>query len=199
LEKYNIDSIATNTGVSERDQQHWFAAYTNSCQEKRVAQHLTVRDIEFFLPLSRRINRWKNGLRVNIETPLFPGYVFVRIRRGERVRIMELPGVHSIVGFGRDPIALPEEQIEAMRQGLHGLNAEPHPYLSVGAGARIRRGALEGMTGIVVRKKNGFRFVLSLDLIQKSVSVEVDESNLEAIPGSRDTTLSTNEYSLSSI
>ena len=97
--------------------------------------------------------------------------------------------MHSIVGFGRDPIALPEEQIEAMRQGLHGLNAEPHPYLSVGAGARIRRGALEGMTGIVVRKKNGFRFVLSLDLIQKSVSVEVDESNLEAIPGSRDNTL----------
>jgi transcription antitermination factor NusG len=161
--------------------QHWFAAYTFSCQEKRVAQHLYTHCIEFFLPVHRKVSHWKNGLRTLIEKPLFPGYVFVKIDSKERVRVLELPGVHSIVGAGRQPIALPYEEIETLRRGMHLLNAEPHPYLKSGDKVVVRNGPLEGVTGIVLRQKNSTRIVLTLDLILSSISVEVGEEDLEVV------------------
>jgi transcription antitermination factor NusG len=178
----NLNLQLTASKIAETVSQQWFAAHTGSCQEKRVAQQLSARNIEFFLPVFRSVSRWKNGLRVLIERPIFPGYVFVNIERSSRIRVVELPGVRSIVGAGREPIPLPREEIEAMRQGIHSRNAEPHPYLNVGDRVTIRAGPLAGMTGIVVRKKNGYRFVLSIDLIMKSVSVEVDVRELECFP-----------------
>jgi transcription antitermination factor NusG len=159
----------------------WFAAYTFSCHEKRVAQHLAMRRMEFFLPVYKKISRWRNGLRMPIEWPLFPGYVFVKIDPQERVRVLELPGVHSLVGVGRQPIPLPYEEIEALRRGIHLLNAEPHPTLWVGEKVVIRKGPLEGNTGIVIRRKNSTRVVLTLDVIMKSISVEVDSQDLEIV------------------
>jgi transcription antitermination factor NusG len=159
----------------------WFAAYTLSCQEKRVAKHLSTRRIEFFLPVHRKINLWKNGLRMVIERPLFPGYVFVKMHCKERVRVLELPGVHSIVGAGRQPIALPFGEIEALRSGMDLLNVEPHPFLKSGEIVHICRGPLEGMTGIVARQKNSTRVILTLNLIMKSISVEVDGQDLEVV------------------
>ena len=166
---------------SEVVSRDWYAAYTCSCQEKRVAQHLAAHDVEHFLPVHRSVNIWKNGLRVTVEKPLFPSYVFVRIDKTARVRVLELPGVHSIVSNGREPAALPSEEIEALREGLDLLNAEPHPYLNEGDKARILRGPLAGMTGIVIRRKNGCRLVLSLDLIMKSFSVEIGANDLEPL------------------
>src|ERR1700691_3808507 len=160
---------------------HWFAAYTFSCQEKRVAQHLSMRRMEFFLPVYRKISCWRNGLRMPIERPLFPGYVFVKMAPDKRVRVLELPGVHSLVGVGRQPVPLPYEEIEALRRGKHLLNAEPHPTLHAGEKVLIRKGPLEGNTGIVVRRKNSTRVVLTLDVIMKSISVEVDSQDLEAV------------------
>jgi transcription antitermination factor NusG len=157
----------------------WFAAYTHSCQEKRVAQQLSSRNIEFFLPVHRTISHWKNGLHVPIEKPLFPGYVFVKANREDKVRILEAPGVHSIVGVGRVPISLPNEEMEALRRGVRLLNVEPHPYLNVGERVLIRKGPLEGLSGIIARQKNSFRVILSIDLIMKSISVEVDRKDLE--------------------
>ena len=159
----------------------WYAAYTHSCQEKRVAQHLCTRNIEFFLPVHRTISHWKNGLRVPIERPLFAGYVFVKASREDKVRILEVPGVHSIVGAGREPTPLPFEEIEALRRGVSLLNVEPHPFLKAGERVLIRKGPLEGMAGIVIRQKNNVRVVLSIDLIMKSISVEVDANELEVI------------------
>lgn len=161
--------------------EQWFAAYTFSCHEKRVAQHLSTHHIECFLPVHKKINRWKNGLRMLIEKPLFPGYVFVKMDRKDRVRVLEISGVHSIVGAGRQPIPLPYEEIEALRRGMHLLNAEPHPLLKFGEKVLIRKGPLEGVAGIVVRQKNSTRIVLTLDLIMKSISVEVDNEDLEVI------------------
>jgi transcription antitermination factor NusG len=179
---FNSNPQLTASMPVEAVSQQWFAAHTGSCQEKRVAQHLSARNIEFFLPVYRSVSCWKNGLRVTIERPMFPGYVFVKIERSARIRVVELPGVRSIVGAGREPIPLPREEIEALRQGLHLFNAEPHPYLNVGDRATICTGPLAGITGIVVRKRNGYRFVLSVDLIMKSVSVEVDGRVLERFP-----------------
>ena len=157
----------------------WFAVYTNSCQEKRVAEHCQVRDIESFLPVCRSTRRWRNGCTVNLERPLFPGYVFVRVYQAHRVRVLELPGVVSIVGSARQPEPLPDADIEVLRNGIHLLNAEPHRYLKVGERVSVRSGPLQGMSGILVRRKNSVRVVLTLDLIMKSISVEVDEQDLE--------------------
>src|ERR1700691_2730106 len=118
--------------LSPDNLEQWFAAYTFSCQEKRVAKHLSTRRIEFFLPVHRKVNLWKNGLRMLIERPLFPGYVFVKMDCKDRVRVLEVPGVHSIVGTGYKPVPLPYEEIETLRRGMHILNAEPHPLLKSG-------------------------------------------------------------------
>ena len=162
----------------------WFAVYTISRHEKRVAQHLTQREIEYYLPLYRSQRKWNDGSRVTLELPLFPGYLFVRIRRTERVRVLDVPGALAVVGgTGREPVALPDESIEALRTGLHLRRAEPHPLLTVGQRARIRSGALAGMEGVVLRMKNSLRVVLTLQHIQRSIAVEVDGDDLEPVGG----------------
>jgi transcription antitermination factor NusG len=95
--------------------------------------------------------------------------------------VLELPGVISIVGASRQPAPLPDRDIEALKNGIHLTNAEPHGYLKVGQRVRIHRGPLCGMTGILVRKKSGVRIILTLDLIMQSISVEVDDQDLEVI------------------
>ncbi len=157
----------------------WFAVYTLSCREKQVSRHMEIHSIEHFLPVTKSRRRWKNGCTVVIDKPLFPGYLFVRINRTERTQVLAVPGVHSIVGTGKDPVPLPQFEIETLRRSIDLLKIEPHPYLNVGETATILRGPLAGMTGIVTRKKNGLRFILSLDLIMKSVAVEVDAADLE--------------------
>lgn len=159
----------------------WYAAYTKPCHEKRVAEHLEIRNIELFLPLYLSQRRWNNGCKVTLERPLFPGYVFVHIPPDERIGVLELSSVVSIVGTAREPTPLPDEDIERLRTGLHLTHAEPHPTLATGETVRIRRGPLQGMTGVVTRQKNSFRVVLTVDLIMKSVAVEVCADNVEPI------------------
>jgi len=110
---------------------------------------------------------------------LFPGYVFARLALRDRLQVLQVPGVARLVGFGGQPTALADEEMDALRQGLGGgLRAEPHPYLKVGRRARVKAGPLQGMEGILVKKKNQLRFVISLDLIMRSVAVELDETDL---------------------
>ena len=164
---------------------NWFAAYTTPRHEKRVGQHLEMREIEHYLPLYRAHRKWSDGSRVTLDLPLFPGYIFVCIQRNERVRVLEVPGVLALVGgTGGEPASLPEAEIDALRLGLSQRNAQPNPLLQVGQRARIRSGAFAGMQGIVVRKKNSFRVVLTLDTIKQSFAVEVDGKELEPLdPG----------------
>ena len=158
---------------------NWFAAYTNSHHEKRVASHFAERQIESFLPLYATRHRWKNRCEMNLELPLFPNYVFVHIDPRERVRVLEVPGVLSLVGFGRTLAPLPDFEIEALRSGLGQRKIEPHPYLVIGERVRIKCGPMTGMEGVLVRKKSNFRVVLALDVIMRSVAVEVDADDLE--------------------
>jgi len=159
----------------------WFAVYTTPRHEKAVARHFEFRRIESFLPLYMEMHRWKNGCRVNVEQPLFPGYIFARIGRRDSTQVLSVPGVLLIVGSGREPLALPDFEIEALRSGLHLRKFEPHPYLVVGEKARIKSGSLAGMVGILARKKNSLRVVLTLELIMRSVAVEVDADELERV------------------
>jgi len=160
----------------------WFAVYTTARHEKRVREHLQTRRIEAFLPLYRSVHHWKNGCNVPVELPVFPNYLFARIGLDARVRVLEVPGVLALVGSGRAPSPLPEFEIESLRSALHQRKFEPHPYLVVGERVRIRAGALAGMEGILLRKKSSLRVVLALDLIMKSVAVEVNADEVEAPP-----------------
>jgi len=108
-----------------------FAVYTNSHREKRVVPHFAERQIESFLPLYATRHRWKNRCKMNLELPLFPNYVFVHIDPRERVRVLEVPGVLSLVGFGRTLAPLPDCEIEALRSGLAQRKIELHPYLVI--------------------------------------------------------------------
>lgn len=157
----------------------WFAAYTTPRHEKAVVRQLDARHVESFLPLYSSVRRWKNGCRVTVDMPLFPSYVFVRVNRGDSVKVLQIPGVLSIVGSGREPSALPCTEIESLRAGLPLRQFEPHPYLVVGEKVRITAGSLEGMVGVLVRRKNDFRVVLTLDLIRQSVSVEIGANEIE--------------------
>jgi transcription antitermination factor NusG len=167
--------------ASAMESPKWFAVYTTPRHEKAVARHFESRVIESFLPLYREMHRWKNGCRVNVEQPLFPGYIFARIGRSNSTQVLSVPGVLLIVGSGREPQALPDFEIEALRSGLHLRRSEPHPYLVVGEKARIKSGSLAGMVGVLARKKNNLRVVLTLELIMRSVAVEVDADELERV------------------
>ena len=168
--------------IEEPIKTDWFAVYTTSRHEKRVAEHFGRRAIEHYLPIYRSKRRWKDGSRVTLDLPLFPGYIFARIRRNERVRVLEVPGVLWIVGkSGTEPTPLPEFEIETLRAALDPLSVEPYPMLAVGQRVRIRTGALAGIEGIVVRRKNSFRVVITLELIMQSIAVEVSADDLEPI------------------
>ena len=156
----------------------WYAAYTCAQHEKRVAEQLAERTVEHFLPLYASVRRWKDR-RVRLELPLFPGYVFVRLALRDRLRVLRVPRVVRLVGFGGLPVALPDEQVELLRAGLSGeMHAEPHPFLTAGRRVRVVHGPLAGMEGILVRKKKQCRFVVSLELIMRSVSVDISEADL---------------------
>jgi len=172
--------VTHETGLAQNTAANWFAVYTSSRHEKKVAAYFAAREIQFFLPLYGARHRWANRCAMNIELPLFPGYVFVRIASQERVRVLEVPGVLSMVGFGRIPAPLPDFEIEALRSGLGLGKIEPHPFLVIGERVRIKRGPMAGMQGILVRRKSSFRVVLALDVIMKCVAVEVDAEDVEA-------------------
>jgi transcription antitermination factor NusG len=160
----------------------WFAVYTTSRHEKRVAQYFSQREIEYFLPLYRVQHKWSDGSRVTLELPLFPGYIFVHIARNERTRVLNVPGALAVVGgTGGEPAPLPETDIEVLRTGLHLRPVEPYPLLTVGQRARICCGALAGLEGIVVRNKNRCRVVITLENIMQSMAVEVSSGDLEPV------------------
>lgn len=159
----------------------WFAAYTTPRHEKHVAELLAEREIETFLPLYRTVRQWKKSCPTLLELPLFPCYLFVRVRRSARGAILSTPGVVSIVGSPKEPWPLPHFEIEALRFGAQMGRIEPHPYLKVGERVRIVTGSMAGVEGVLVRKKNEFRFILTLDAIMRSVAVEVDADDLEPV------------------
>jgi len=156
----------------------WYAAYTCPRHEKSVARQLEDRGVDSFLPTYRSLHRWKDR-RKEVEQPLFPSYVFVRVVRDERTRILQLPGIVRFVSFNGRPAELAEIEISALRNGLRErMLIEPHPYLRVGRRVRITHGPLAGANGILLRKKDQYRVVLSVDLIMRSVAVEVDIADL---------------------
>lgn len=155
----------------------WFAIYVMPRHEKRIAEHLRARQIEYFLPLYQARRIWKDGSKVTVQLPLFPSYLFVRTTRSQRGRALEVPGVLSVVGK-RESSVISETYIDSLCKAVESGKVEPHPYIAAGALVRIQSGALAGLQGIVLRQKSSCRVVLSLELIMRSVAVEVDIADL---------------------
>lgn len=159
----------------------WYAAYTCANHEKKAAAEISRRGVESFLPVYQTIRRWSDR-SVERETPLFPGYVFVHLALRDRLKVLEVPGVVRLVGFGGLPTALPDNEMKTLRAGLkEGLRAEPHPYLNVGRRVRLKDGPFSGLQGILLRRRGRLRVVISIELIQRALVVDADAADVEAI------------------
>jgi transcription antitermination factor NusG len=171
--------VNTTSPLTPAGEGSWYALYTCARHEKRVAEQIERRNFPCFLPLYRSVRRWKDR-RKELELALFPGYVFVRMSLVNKLQVLDLPGVVRLVSFKGQPAALPAEEIEALRDRLSGqFKIEPHSYIHTGRRVRVRSGPMEGMEGIVVRRKNRCRVIFSIDLIKRSLAIEVDEADLE--------------------
>jgi transcription antitermination factor NusG len=163
------------------DQTSWLAIYTQHQHEKTVAEMLTGKGFEVFLPLHETLRRWKDRQKL-LSLPLFPGYVFVRGILSRRLQVVSTPGVHMILSRGEQIEVIPEPEIDAIRRAVQGSwRVEPHPFLKIGERVRVTRGSLEGVEGILVRKKNVYRLVLSVEMLAQSVGVEVSASDVEPV------------------
>jgi transcription antitermination factor NusG len=154
----------------------WYGVRTRSNQERITASVLNSKGYEQYLPLYRTRRRWSDRV-VTMELPLFPGYVFCRFDHNQRLPIVTTPGVVSVIGFGNDPAPIPDPEIEAIERVLQsGLAAEPYPFLHEGQRVRINYGSLKDVEGILVKKKSDWRLVVSVSMLQRSVSVEIDRA-----------------------
>jgi len=148
-----------------------------------VARILTSKGFETLLPLYSVAHRWKDRTKL-LSLPLFPCYVFLKGGAERRLDIMTTPGIHALVSTGGQPAAIPNVEIEAIRRAIEsGAPVEPHPLLKCGEWVRVKCGPMEGIQGILVRKKNLYRLVLSVEMLGKAACVEIDAFLIERLNG----------------
>lgn len=159
----------------------WYALRTRSRHEKRVRDQLATRGLEPFLPLVTRWRQWADR-RKQVAFPLFPGYCFARFPLQERLAVLTAVGVVEILGNGGGPVPVPDPEIEGVRRLVTStLPVDPHPYLQQGDWVEVTRGPLAGLQGILLRKGSRARLVISVRLIERAVSVELDADAVRAL------------------
>jgi len=157
----------------------WYAIYTRHQHEKTVAGILTSKGFETLLPLYSAAHRWKDRTKL-LSLPLFPCYVFLKGGLERRLDILTTPGIRALVSTAGQPAAIPHSEIEGVRRAVEsGACVEPHPLLKCGEWVRVKYGPLQGIEGILVRKKNLYRLVLSVEILGKAASVEIDAFVIE--------------------
>ena len=162
----------------------WYAAFTVPKHEKSVLRYLDMRGVEAFLPTYEVSRIWRNRQRVKLALPLFPCYVFVRTNSLDYGKVRQSPGIIRLVGNRRGPLPLPDSAIAMLRASVADKKVSPYSELAVGTRVRVRSGPMQGLEGVLVRKKNGVRFVLTLELINQHAAIEIGAENLEAVPDS---------------
>ena len=161
----------------------WYAIYTRHQHEKTVAQILTSKGFETLLPLYSAVHSWKDRTKLLL-LPLFPCYVFLKGGLERRLDIMTTPGIYALVSTTGKPAPIPPAEIEAIRRAVEsGACLEPHPLLKCGEWVRVKCGPLVGIEGILLRKKNLHRLVLSVEMLGKAAAVEVDGFAVERLNG----------------
>jgi len=158
----------------------WYALFVRSNQEKRVVQHLSSREIEHFLPVYESVRQRKDR-EIKLLSPLFPGYVFIRLCLADRLKVLLVPNVVNLVGPGNAPSVISDQEIDSIRRGIAHGNAEPHPYLKAGDTVVIKHGVLAGLEGILIRVANSTRVLIRLGSICRAFGVEVDSSWVEPV------------------
>lgn len=177
---FPVEPAVTATTAPPEPTWPWFGLRTRSNHEKVTATVLENKGYEHYLPTYRSRRRWSDRV-VETDQPLFPGYVFCRFNPVQRLPIMTTPGVVSIVGFGKDPAPIGDEEIEAVQAVMRsGLAAEPCPFLREGQRIRVKYGSLSGVEGILTKKKSSWRMVVSVTMLQRSISVEIDSDWIAA-------------------
>jgi transcription antitermination factor NusG len=163
------------------NKEDWYAVYTKSRHEKVAETNLKNRGVTTFLPLREVVSRWKDRNKT-INVPLFPSYVFVKIGFMDIHKVIYTKGVLKVVGCNDVPVPVPTEQVEAIRMLIQSkLKYDPYPYLNKGKEVLIKSGPLQGIVGKIMEKRSRHRFLLSIDLIKKSVSVEIDVLDMEPL------------------
>lgn len=173
--------------VSSPDQRlaSWYAVRVRSNYERVTATHLHERGYEEFSPCFEARRRWSDRIKI-IDQPLFPGYVFARLNPHNRLRVLTAPGVVGLVGLGKLPTPIPDQEIENIRKMVQsGLLMTPWPFLEVGQRVLIERGPLASVEGILQDVKGKFRLVVSISLLHRSVSAEVDRTWVRPVKPSR--------------
>ena len=156
----------------------WYALRVRSKFEKTVAESLRGKGYESFLPLYAARRTWSDRVKV-VELPLFTGYVFCKLDIGVRLPVLKTPGVVSFVSLGAEPTPVDAAEMDSIREIVRaGLPVGPWPYLREGQRVEVARGPLKGLRGILLTVKNERRLVVSIELLQRSVAVEVDREDL---------------------
>jgi len=154
----------------------WYALHVRPRFEGSVELQLEGKGYEVFLPTYSSRRRWSDRVKT-VELPLFPGYVFCRFDIGARLPILVTPGVNSIIGVGKTPVPVDPSEISAIRSVIDsGISSYPCDYIRDGESVQVESGPLEGLVGIVQRSKSSERLIVSLTLLMRSVSVEIDRS-----------------------
>lgn len=163
------------------DTLNWYAIYTRPRFEKKVDAQLHEKGFEAYLPLHKVIRQWSDR-RKKIEEPLFRGYVFVHVVPRDRVRSLQVIGAVRMISFGGKPSIIPDYQIEGIRRILsEGLHVETVDYVQKGDLVEVVQGPLMGMRGVLLEKRKNTRFVISIDSIRQSISVEIDVRDVKKI------------------
>lgn len=163
----------------------WYAIYTRHQHEKTVAESLVGKGFEVFLPLSTTVRQWKDR-RKAVSLPLFPCYVFLNWSLERRTDVLTTPGTCCVVSSAGQPSRIPLGEMEALKRAVQsGLPIESHRLLASGDRVRVKCGPLQGLHGVLARKRNQFRLVLSVEMLGKAASVQVDASIVEKIDGNR--------------
>ena len=159
----------------------WYALSVKSRWEFAVAANLRCKGYEPFVPTHRVSRRWSDRVKT-LDMPLFSGYLFCRFDLRARLPILIMPGVNFIVGAGKIPEPISHAEIEAIRAVVQcGLTFDPHPYVTIGQWVRVECGALRGLRGIVTEVRNRSRLIVSINLLMRSVSVEIDPTWVQPI------------------
>ena len=180
---------SATTIASQAPESSWYAIYTRHQHEKTVAQILTGKGFNTFLPLYATTHHWKDRTKA-LTLPLFPCYVFLKGGIERRLQIITTPGIYGLVSSAGQPAAIPDIEIEAIRRVVDsGTRVEIHPFLKCGSRVRVKCGLLAGIEGILVRKKNISRLVLNVEILGTAAAIEVAAFQVEAVtdPRGRDT------------
>jgi len=165
----------------------WFALQVRSRWENATEGLLQNKGFETLLPTYPATRRWSDRSKI-VESPLFPGYVFCRFDIHDRLPVLITPGVISVVGRGKTPIAVAESEITALQIVIRsGIQTQPWPYLEIGERVRIKNDVLEGMEGILTSFKGHQRVIISVVLLQRSVALEIDRSRILRLSPARTT------------